>query len=530
MNKFIHPLCKFCLQSAKVLTLVLSIILFVTSFISSAYAYMDTQKMIFAWDNLILSSISICIAVLLIYLITNLSYKVKYLKQFLLGFVLLLYGIGGLLLIIFNKSVPGADPMSVFRIAEEFSQNHFGAIHPTDSYLSYYPHQIGLVAYYEILLRIWNLVPGDVIGYHFIKIVNIMWTGILIICLYKVIQYLFKEDKFQIAFLCLLLFNLPLLLFSTFVYGEIPSIAFFTMGLLCLVKVIKKNAKHKYANRIYILLSIVCFAVCVSIRKNTLVLMIAVFIILLFVALVQKRYSLLLLNLAYIVCCLGSLPAIQFFYELRAGNHLNDGVPALTFIAMGMQYAERGNGWYNGYNFLTYENAGLDSTLTKKIASEYISQRVHYFSQNIGECIKFYFDKFQVQWCDGTYASLQATLATFSGRNYFFESLYAYTGWSHIVYIFICNVFQNLLYLGNCIFSIVSLKRKNTNFDFIHYLCPVSVFGIFLFHTLWEANSRYIFHSALLLLPTAAYGLGYIVMFLNDCYTKYINKQKAKKA
>ncbi len=516
MNKFTNQFCKFCLQSAKILTLALSFILFVSAFLSSAYAYMDTQKMIFAWDNLLLSAISILIAILLIYLITNLSYKVKYIKQFLLAFVLSLYGIVGILLIVFNKSVPGADPMSVFRIAEECSQNHFGAIHPTDSYLSYYPHQIGLVAYYEILLRIWALVPGDIIGYHFIKIINIIWTAVLIICLYKVIQHLFKEDKYQIAFLCLLLFHLPLLMFSTFVYGELPSIAIFSIGLLCLVKIIKKSATHKYTNWICIPLSIVCFAVCVSIRKNTLVLMIAVFIVLFFVSLSQKRYPLLILNVAYIGACLGTLPAIQYFYELRAGNYLNDGVPALTFIAMGMQYADRGNGWYNGYNFLTYENAGLNSALASDIASQYISQRLQYFSQNIGECIKFYFNKFQVQWCDGTYASLQATLATFSGRSAFFESLYTYSGWSHIVYIFICNVFQNLLYLGNCVFCIVSLKRKNAQFDFIHYVCLIGVLGIFLFHTLWEANSRYIFHSSLLLLPTSAYGLGYIVTLLKN--------------
>lgn len=516
MNKFIHPFCTFCLRCAKILTFALSLLLFTTALFSSAYAYMDTQKMIFAWDNLILSSISIIAIILLIYLITNLSYKSNHIKHFLLIFVLALYGIAGILLILFNKSVPGADPMSVFRIAEECSKNYFGSIHPTDSYLSYYPHQIGLVGYYEILLRIWNLVPGDIIGYHFIKIINFLWTAILIVCIYKLIQNLFEESKYQIAFLCLMIINLPLLFYSTFIYGEIPSIACFFVGLLCLVKIIKKNAKHNYANWIYIPLSIISFAVCVSIRKNTLILMIAVFIVLFFVALSQKRYSLLLLDAIYIAFCLGSLPAIQLFYEYRAGNHLGGGVPPLTYIAMGMQYAERGNGWYNGYNFLTYENAGLNSALAGEIASDYITQRLQYFSKNITEFIKFYFDKFQVQWCDGTYASLQATLATFSGRNSFFESLYDYSGWVHIVFIFLCNVLQNLLYLGNLVFGIVSLRRKNTQFDFIHYLCLIGVFGIFLFHTFWEANSRYVFHSGLLLLPTAAYGLGYLVTAIQN--------------
>lgn len=513
MNKFTDLLCKFCLISAKVLTLLLSGTLFVTAFLSSTYAYMDTQKMLFSWDNPIFSVVSVILVLIVIYHLTKLSHKFIHTKQYLLALVLALYGLGGIILILFNKSVPGADPMSVFKIAEEFAQNHMNAIHPYSSYLSYYPHQIGLVAYYEILLRIWNLLPGDIIGYHFIKIINILWTEVLIICLYKLIKQLFNSDKIQITLLFLLIFNLPLLMFSTFVYGEVPSIAIFSTGLLCLVKIINKSAKHALLNWTYIFLSIICFATCVSIRKNTLVLMIAIFIVLFLTALSQKRYFLLLLNAVYIVVCLNILPTIQLFYELRAENHLMEGVPPLAFIAMGMQYAERGNGWYNGYNFFTYEDANLDSALASKIALEYISQRLQYFSQNITECIKFYFNKFHSQWCDGTYASLQATLSTFSGRSHFFETLYNYSGWAHIVYIFVCNTLQNLLYLGNFIFSLVTFKRKNTDFNFMHYLCPISVLGIFLFHTIWEANSRYIFHSALLLLPTAAYGLDQIITF-----------------
>ncbi len=511
MSKFTDSFCRFSLQGAKICNLILSLTLLLTAFFSSAYAYMDTQKMIFTWDNLLLSSLSVLTALAFIYLLTMLSHKTKSVKSFLLVAVMILYALVGLILIVFNKSVPGADPMVIFRISEEFAQGHLGAIHPTDSYMSYYPHQIGLAAYYEILLRIWNLVPGDVIGYHFIKIVNIFWTEILILCLYKVIELLFEEDNLQIAYLFLLIFNFPLMMYSSFVYGELPSIALFSLGLLCLVKLVKRSYCAKHGGLLHTLLSLLCFASCVAIRKNTLVLMIAVCIVVFFVALAQKRYSLLLLCAGYVGVSIGTLPAIQAFYELRAGNYLSDGVPALTFIAMGMQYAERGNGWYNGYNFLTYEEAKLDSALAGTVASAYISERLKYFLQNPGEFIRFYFDKFQVQWCDGTYASLQATLGTFGGRHPFFEKLYDYSGTFHIVYIFVCNVFQNLLYLGHCVFSFAALRDKENKTGFLTLLCPIAVLGIFLFHMLWEANSRYIFHSCLLLLPTAAYGLEYLV-------------------
>lgn len=511
MKSFTKRLCNFSLQSAKIIILALSLLLFGTAFFTSSYAYMDTQQMIFAWDNLLLSLISIIASLGLIFLLTNLSYKQKYIKHSLLIFVMILYALSTLILIVFNKSVPGADPMTVFRISEQFATGHMIAIHPTDSYLSYYPHQIGLTAYYEILLRIWNLVPGDVIGYHFIKIVNLIWTEILIVCFYKIIEILFKKNSYQIIYLFLMMINLPLLMFTTFIYGEVPSIALFSVGLLFLLKLIKKVAATNKSRIASIVISTLCFTLSVALRKNMLVIMIAVFIALFFTALLEKRYWLLLLDVAFIGTCLFITPGIQILYELRAGNYLNDGVPALTYFAMGMQYADRGNGWYNGYNFTTYENSGLDAALASKTAAEYISSRLDYFSQNLGECFKFYFDKFQVQWCDGTYASLQATLATFGGRRPFFENLYSYNGFGHVIFIFICNVFQNLLYLGNCIFCIVTMKQKDKKYSFPHYLCLIGVLGIFLFHTIWEANSRYIFHSSILLLPTAAYGLGFLL-------------------
>lgn len=514
MNKFTDSFSRFSLHSAKICNLILALVLLVTGFFTSAYAYMDTQKMIFAWDNLLLSAASLLMAFFLLYLLTMLSQKNKSVKSFLLIVVMLFYALGGIVLIVFNKSTPGADPMTVFRIAEQFAQGHLGAIHPTDSYLSYYPHQIGLAGYYEILLRIWNLVPGDVVGYHFIKIINLFWTELLIICLYKVIGLLFDEDSIQICYLFLLLLHLPLLMFTTFVYGELPSIAIFSLGLLSLLKLVKKSYRRKYSHVCYTLLSLLCFSACVAIRKNTLVLMIAVCIALFFVALTEKRYGLLLLCAGYVLTSLGILPAVQAFYELRAGNYLAEGVPALTFIAMGMQYAERGNGWYNGYNFLTYEENGLNAALASEIASGYITERLSYFLQHPGEFFKFYFDKFQVQWCDVTYASLQATLADLGGRRPIFVELYTYTGSIHVAFIFLCNVFQNLLYLGHFVFSLIALRDKKKKLGFLAMLCPIAVLGIFLFHMLWEANSRYIFHSALLLLPTAAYGLGYLLSYI----------------
>ena len=101
MKSFTKRLCNFSLQSAKIIILALSLLLFGTAFFTSAYAYMDTQQMIFAWDNLLLSLISIIASLGLIFLLTNLSYKQKYIKHSLLIFVMILYALSTLILIVF---------------------------------------------------------------------------------------------------------------------------------------------------------------------------------------------------------------------------------------------------------------------------------------------------------------------------------------------------------------------------------------------------------------------------------------------
>lgn len=94
-------------------------------------------------------------------------------------------------------------------------------------------------------------------------------------------------------------------------------------------------------------------------------------------------------------------------------------------------------------------------------------------------------------------------LATYGGRTSFFESLYTGTG-SYFLIAY-CNAYQNVLYLGVLLFLLINLHKKADIFPL--YLGLLCVIGGFLFHTLWEANSRYIFPYSILLLPYTAQGI-----------------------
>ena len=339
--------------------------------------------------------------------------------------------------------------------------------------------------------------------------------------------------------------------------------------------------------------SILFLTLSVMLRKNSLIPVIAVLLVLLFEALRPGRNGKMRLGLLIMAVCLavtsvGILPLVQKCYEKKAGNTLSSGVTAMSYLAMGMQEASRGCGWYNGFNIDTYDTAGMDTAIANEISRLAIDERLTYFREHPGYTADFYLHKHLSQWADGTYASRQATLATYGGRSAFFKEVYE--GSLSGGYIEWCNAWQNVLYLGVLVFCIDSLKKRRKSKVVGHmadqtagytagctadhmadqldadqlgadqldadqlgadqhgadqhgadrhgadrhgadqhgadrhgadrhgadwhgadrlyiYVGLIAVLGGFLFHTFWEANSRYIFSYSLLLMPYCGAGV-----------------------
>ena len=514
MGKITAIVYGFSLKAIQYISFVLLGLLFISSFIFTCYALdMESQLVLKQVDNIFLSVIFLLLGIGIMALIVKwVSYNPINRKRILLCFVIFWCLIVGVILIIFSKTVPAADAMSVYSIAESLANGNMGVIHPTDSYLSYYPQQIGLVGFYELIIRFFGFLPESIKLYHILKCINVFLCCVIIYFTYLSIHLLFDNDNVDSCYLVLAGTNMPLFFYTSFVYGEIPSFAFFTIGLWALLKIIKNkiNSSHKslIANAVLSVLAFTCSVLC---RKNTLILIIAICLVLVFYWLKSKRYSLILLAFIFSVCSILVLPTIQKYYEVRSENTLKSGVPAISYFAMGMQESSRGNGWYNGFNFNTYQETGMDSQATAVLSKEAIAQRIDYFKENPSYMGSFYYNKFLSQWADGTYACRQATLATFGGRSGFFNELHE--GRYSKIFINYCNGYQNILYLGSFVFCFMALKKK-TSFAIKGlplYIGLIGVIGGFLFHMVWEANSRYIFTYGLLLLPYCAWGCNYLM-------------------
>lgn len=536
------------LNIVMLLTMLLSMLLFAGSFLTTCYAdNMETQQVLLRPDNPLWNLLELAGFGLLfcgcLYLYEKIGEKFRRgLLVFTLTFV---FGLG-ILLILFGRTVPAADALSVYNAAAEWILGNTDIIHPTVSYLSYYPQQIGLMAFWELLLRIWNLTGLSVPAWHFIKLVYVCLLCGAIWFQYLSLQYLWPEKykKISCCYLVLVCCNLPMIMYSSFVYGEIPSFAALSVGCYLLLRLLGSSSRILFTG----FGSILFLTLSVLLRKNSLIPVIAVLLVLLFEALRPGRNGKMRLGLLIMAVCLavtsvGILPLVQKCYEKKAGNTLSSGVTAMSYLAMGMQEASRGCGWYNGFNIDTYDTAGMDTALANEISRLAIDERLTYFREHPGYTADFYLHKHLSQWADGTYASRQATLATYGGRNAFFKEVYE--GSLSGGYIEWCNAWQNILYLGVLVFCIDSLKKRRKSKVVGHmadqtaghtagctadhmadqlgadqlgadrhgadrlyiYVGLIAVLGGFLFHIFWEANSRYIFSYSLLLMPYCGAGV-----------------------
>lgn len=551
-----EKLYKISLYAVKFLTLLLAVLLFAGSFLTTCYAdNMETQQVLFRLDNPLWNLLELAGFGLLF--CGCLHFYDKFGRKFRRG--LLIFTLGfifclGVLLILFGRTVPAADAMSVYNAALEWIQGNLDVIHPTVSYLSYYPQQIGLMAFLELFLRIWNLTGISAPAWHFIKLIYVCLLCAAVLFQYLSLKYLWREhwEEISCCYLLLVCCNLPMIMYSSFVYGEIPSFAALSVGLYLLLRLlsgitfpgrasdisckgmsVKPFASEASSETILSPKlhctrsafftgtgSILFLALSVMLRKNSLIPIIAVLLVLLFESLrfgrsVRARLCLLGMAVCLAVTSVGILPLVQKCYEKKAGNTLSSGVTAMSYFAMGMQEASRGCGWYNGFNIDTYDAAGMDSALANEISRQAVLERLAYFREHPGYAVDFYARKHLSQWADGTYASRQATLASYGGRSGFFQEVY--DGSLSSAYIEWGNAWQNVLYLGTLVFcvSAVHRKRKYTatapqgsdTASLYLYVGLIAVLGGFLFHILWEANSRYIFLYSLLLMPYCAAGV-----------------------
>ena len=389
-------------------------------------------------------------------------------------------------------TAPGADQYYIYNAAQEVMDGNYTTFLP-EGYIGRYRFQIGLMQLFRWLFQISGSRDWKVICY-----ANAACIPIIILSGYCILKICYGRVSWQIFYCVAMLFCLPLLFYTPFVYGEVFFIALGS-GMTALLLLFLKTLKFRF------FLPALPLAVLAVWAKGTgWVLIIAAVIVTGIYAFRNKSGALVLCAVLLAASPLVANKLLTVHYEKISGIAMEEGIPSIAWIAMGIHAeGERRGGWYDGYNQDTYLSFDCDREKTAEASREFFLERLQELAGNPKEFVSFYKNKTLTQWNVPLYESL-------STNNLFYDELpplaeEIYYGKLHWICEGFMNEYHFFLCLGILLAAIGILENKE---KFYHILPAVILIGSFLFSVIWEAKARYIFPSLPFMVITAVYGWG----------------------
>ncbi len=456
------------------------------------YGDLIKERVVGTFDKLTGNMVTAVFILFVFYLLQGLLLKGSKEQQQrrLLAFVIADMVVVGIMAIIWVSGchiMPNADQYQVYLTAVDFSKGNFQDM---EGYFFMYPQQYGLAFLYESVLWIWE-------SYHLIQYINILFLLMILFLGYRLSFVLFEQPR--VSFYTVMVMNLflPLLLYVNYVYGEMCTIA---MSMCCIYAVLQWGRTQK---KRYGFLACLAMSLALLTRMNLIIVAIALTIGLVLYALRNKSWKACVLAVLLFIIPLGSIKLVECSYEMRSGLKVGDGIPAVAWVAMGMQQSWQGAGTYNAYNNSTFWGAGEgDTKKTADIAWDYIEGRIQEFKADLPTTRYFYQSKIWEQWNVGSFSSLFMT-NHFDGVP-FEPAQEVYGGETQKYLLNWMNHYLFVLYLAAmiyCLYGLVHCKEIEKT------LLPMIVIGGMIFSLLWEAKPRYVFPYIVIVLPCVAMGI-----------------------
>lgn len=380
---------------------------------------------------------------------------------------------------------PSADQRICFKIAKDMHQGIYDEF-KTEGYMQAYPQQAGLVLYFYLI----GFITGfkSAIG---IQLLNVLAYVCFIFCLYKISFKLWKCESIAFWTAVLSTLFIPLLFYTTFVYGTLMGLATSTFAIW---KALEYMETKKLRPAILCILMGACS---IWVKKNFIIAIIGITLLLLLHALCKKQLKSFFIASCLFVVALLVPKASQCTIEALSGYELGAGMPSISWVTMGLQTGSRANGWYNDYNFKNYMLNDCDTEAAAKQATIDLKARLLEFNNNKKMAVNFFTQKTASEWADPTFQCF--FLIKFDYKKYDTDSSWIsqkktfYNNWL-IPYL---DVLQSLVFLGALLYVVYNRKRITLQ----ELLLGIIFIGGFLFHTFWEAKGQYTICYFVLLFP-----------------------------
>lgn len=447
-----------------------------------------------AWKNILAALAAVLALWALVLAEKRMSKRIQFiLCRVTVGLAMLWTGAAGVWWIRSADRIPEGDQAFVYGGASYFMEGNYGFLNK-GGYMGMHPHQLALVALCELLF-----VFVGTYNYYAIQKVCVILTVGIVYAGYRIVSEITDRMAVIVGYNLLMLGCLPLVFYTSWCYGDIPSIFCSLIAAWMLLRYSKDRKKR------YLVILVAAVTMALLFRKHSLILLVALCITAVLYALKHRDVRIVIAALTALVLFAASYQGIYKMYEIRSGINHDKGIPFIAWIAMGLQDEPYTfGGWYNNYPKETYFASGFDEAGTAAEAKQNIKERLKVFREDFSYAKGFFQEKILSQWNQPLYQSIFFNTKYREGIGPREDSLAAKVSGSHYRKILtFCDRWQFIVFLGMlCYFLFV--VRKDSNI--LQHVLAIVMIGGFFFSIFYEAKARYIFPYYVMMFPFAAYG------------------------
>ncbi len=492
----------------------------------------------------------ILLSILVIYILSKIDKLNGKYKKILFAIGVLASMVLQIFLIVYIRDIGiivNFDQESIYTSAsEEF--NEIGMSDDNKYYMATYPHQLGLMRMYCLLFKMFGT---DSYG---------VWIGFNMLCNIIIIYMVAKIGKLiakkyngnsSIATILVLLF-LPLPMFVTFIYGDIPSLMLSTVSTYLMLLYVNdrklngskvKETESKNCNFKYLIFASILMMFACIVRKNTIITVIAqtMFLTLCLlekINIYSNTYNtnrtnkelkevneldkvkkdakidviknavgiLLLLTLTIIVPKIYNNILIEK-YKLK---DIREAYTVKGYLYMAMMESPRANGWYNNE---VAAPGRTEKDAAKDFYEEKLKERISYMLNHKKYAMKFYIKKLVSTWNENTYTSIWNNVDLWLDTRTEEEKTNNLIYKNNVIVKEGLEKIENplaimqkaiLIYILSSLLIVIIKELKSKNVDNEILLFALIILGGMYFHMLWETKSRYIIPYIVLAIPVTS--------------------------
>lgn len=497
-NSLKEKFSRFCAGGVLVMTLCFMAVLTVQAFVGTASVTTgggDGEVLSFSRDNTFINILLSAAFFAPMYFLLKVSEKIS--ARALTAALVLWAVILSAAFVCSAKLQPSQDSYIITFFASQAAKGDYSYYH---EYFCFFPYQFGFALYEELFFRLFYLIlPAAPEGFAAlsVQLMNVLYNALTFLALVKISRVLFKSERAEKLTALLLFLCFQPMLFTTFMYGNTPALAFAVLAVWMFL-LFQESGTVKYA-----LLCTAFISIGTLLKLNTLIYVVAISIVWLISVIRKPSLRSLLLMLLMIASVLILKPLPQRYYEAKMGEELGKGIPQSGWLAMGLHEGQSGPGWYDPtYTTTAFIASDYAPDVCAGTAKSAISERLAEFAKDPGGALEFFGRKLSSQWNEPSYESLWTNQVR---RSYSSSGkIYAFVCEDHADEVYmLMNIYQQCVFAAFTAGLVLLMKKRDIN----TVLLPLVILGAMLYHIMFEAKSQYALGYFMLMMPVAAFAI-----------------------